>query len=102
MLDATLELHPSAALEASTADMADTSLIALRQLMVAQAQACFCEKAEADGLRPSTCLQLFMGASKAFEAAAEAMVRALQAEPPSPALRRGDASLVHCGHFDPI
>ena len=71
VLQATLELRPSAALGTSTADMAESSLNALRQLMVAQAQACYCEKAALDKMRSTTQSQLCMGARQAFEQAAE-------------------------------
>ena len=66
VLQAELDLRPQAAFPSSTADASDASLGALRQLMVAQAQACFCEKAAHDKLRSTTQAALCMGARESF------------------------------------
>ena len=67
VLQLALDTHPHAAFASATADVSDASLGALRQLMVAQAQACFCEKAARDNLRPATQAQLCMGARQSYE-----------------------------------
>ena len=87
-LQAAQQLAPEAALEAECPrEMSDGALGAALKLMLAQAQVCFCEKAEKDGLCPGTQAKLCVGA------------RDLLASPshvPSPR--------DHCahGHLDPV
>jgi len=58
---------------ALTADLSIEALGAASDLMVAQAQACFCVKAEKDGMAHPTQAKLCMGAAEQFGAAAKAM-----------------------------
>ena len=53
-------------------DLSDGALGALRALMLAQAQACFCEKAEQDGLGASTQVKLCLGAKQLYTQASDA------------------------------
>ncbi|KAL1507601.1 hypothetical protein AB1Y20_007220 [Prymnesium parvum] len=73
VLDAALGAPPA---DAPPSELSDGSLKAVRQLLLAQAQACFCEKAARDGMRATTRAALCVGAARAFEAAGEAMGRA--------------------------
>ena len=58
---------------ACTDDLSDGCLVALRELMLAQAQACVCTKAEADGMGGALRCKLMVGASKAYGRAAAAL-----------------------------
>ena len=59
-------LSPHAALGAGcTDDLSDGCLVALRELMLAQAQACVCAKADADGMGGAVRCKLMVGASQA-------------------------------------
>ena len=67
-------LSPHAALGAAcTDDLADACLAALRELMLAQAQACVCSKAEADAMGGALRCKLMAGASQAYQRAAAAL-----------------------------
>jgi hypothetical protein len=58
------QLNPGAALDACSSDLCEGVLGAARALMLAQAQACFCEKAAGDNLGSGTQAKLCMGAAK--------------------------------------
>ena len=67
-------LSPHAALGAGcTEDLSDGCLVALRELMLAQAQACVCAKADADGMGGAVRCKLMVGASQAYGRAAAAL-----------------------------
>ena len=67
-------ISPHAALgEACTDDLSDPCLVALRELMLAQAQACVCAKAEKDGMGGAIRAKLLVGASKAYQQAAASL-----------------------------
>ena len=68
------QLQPGAKLDdACPSDLSDAALGAVQKLMLAQAQACFCEKAEKDGLGAGTQAKLCNGARDMYLQAAEAM-----------------------------
>ena len=56
----------------STSDVSNAALDAVRLLMLAQAQACFCEKAMGDGLGASPQAKLCLGAKPRSRRAAAA------------------------------
>ena len=67
-------LSPHAALGAAcTEDLSDGCLVALRELMLAQAQACVCSKAEVDAMGGALRCKLMVGASRSYARAATAL-----------------------------
>ena len=54
-------------------DLSDATLGATQKLMLAQAQACFCEKAQKDGMGAGTQAKLCQGAKEMYNLAAEAL-----------------------------
>ena len=72
-LTACTQLQLESVLEACPADLGEGVMSAAKTLMLAQAQACFCEKASLDRLGASLQAKLCLGASQLYAKAAEAM-----------------------------
>jgi programmed cell death 6-interacting protein len=72
-LAAAQQLKSESIVERCPLDLTNGALNALKTLMLAQAQACFCEKAVLDGLGNSLRAKLCTGASSLYKQAADAM-----------------------------
>ena len=66
-------VQPAIHLSPCPSDLSDEALGALRAFMLAQAQACFCEKAEKDGMGAGTQAKLCMGAQQLYVQAADGL-----------------------------
>lgn len=81
-LKAVQDLSPESGLEPTCApELTDAALSALRALMVAQAQACFCDKAASDSMGAGTQAMLALGAKQLYALAAEAFASLQSSKP---------------------
>lgn len=81
-LKAVQDLSPESGLEPTCApELTDGALSALRALMVAQAQACFCDKAASDSMGAGTQAMLALGAKQLYALAAEAFASLQSSKP---------------------
>ena len=81
-LKAVQDLSPESGLEPTCApELTDAALSALRALMVAQAQACFCDKAASDSMGAGTQAMLALGDKQLYALAAEAFASLQSSKP---------------------